>query len=82
MNLGVVKPTMPDRQALLERLDQIGQVLAKDPRALALIGLGSAGLELERLDEHSDLDFFVIAAPGSKVELLANLNWLSQILSC
>lgn len=51
-------------QQLLARLDRIGAVLRDSGHALALIGLGSAGLERERLDEWSDLDFFVIAEPS------------------
>jgi lincosamide nucleotidyltransferase B/F len=68
-----------DPDLLLKRLDDIGRSLEQDPRALALLGLGSVGLELERLDAYSDLDFFVIVAPGSKPAFLADLSWLSQV---
>jgi hypothetical protein len=51
---------MNDSLPLLYRLDEIGKSLEKSGHALALIGLGSVGLELERLDQYSDLDFFVI----------------------
>lgn len=51
---------MPASQALLNRLDAIGHSLEKSGHALALIGLGSAGVETERLDSYSDLDFFAI----------------------
>ena len=36
---------------LLKRLDEIGQSLEQSSHALALIGLGSVGLELHRLDD-------------------------------
>jgi hypothetical protein len=62
---------------LLERLDQIAAVLQADPAALALIGLGSVGLELERLDAFSDLDFFVVVEPERKTAYLAELTWLA-----
>ena len=68
-------PTQPER--LLARLEAIGQSLAGSGRGLALIGLGSVGLELERLDAYSDLDFFAIVEPGSKPEYLADLGWLA-----
>ncbi len=68
-------PTQPER--LLARLEAIGQSLAGSGRGLALIGLGSVGLELERLDAYSDLDFFAIVEPGSKSEYLADLGWLA-----
>jgi len=60
---------------LLGRLDAIGAALAADGRALALIGLGSAGAETDRLDEHSDLDFFVVVEPGARDALLDDLGW-------
>lgn len=64
-------------QHLLARLDRIGAVLCDSGHALALIGLGSVGLERERLDEWSDLDFFVIAEPGWKHRYLESLDWLA-----
>ena len=67
--------TRPDD--LLQRLDAIGRSLAHSPGALALIGLGSVGRELERLDEYSDLDFFVIVESGDKPAFLADLAWLA-----
>ncbi|MBP1694464.1 MAG: hypothetical protein H6Q37_2347, partial [Chloroflexi bacterium] len=46
---------------------------------MALIGLGSVGRELERLDEFSDLDFFVIVEPGHKGEFLDDMGWLAAV---
>ena len=66
-------------RALLERLDGIGQSLARSGHALALIGLGSVGLELERLDAYSDLDFFAIVEPGYKQTYLDDLDWLASL---
>jgi hypothetical protein len=63
-------------EALLRRLDDIGASLAQTGRALALIGLGSVGVERSRLDEFSDLDFFVIAEDGCKASFIADLAWL------
>lgn len=53
-------------EQLLARLDDIGVALLRSGHALALIGLGSAGLERHRLDQYSDLDFFVIVEPAHK----------------
>jgi hypothetical protein len=64
---------------LLKRLDEIGQSLERSSHALALIGLGSVGVELERLDAYSDLDFFVIVEPGFKSSYLNDLAWLSAV---
>ena len=66
-------------QLLLQRLDEIGQSLARSGNALALIGLGSAGAELDRMDEYSDLDFFAVVEPGYKRHYIENLDWLSNI---
>lgn len=64
---------------LLERLEAIGASLAQSGHALALIGLGSVGLELERLDAWSDLDFFAIVETGFKQRYLDDLSWLSRL---
>lgn len=64
---------------LLERLEQIGHSLEHSGHALALIGLGSAGLERQRLDAYSDLDFFAVVEPGHKRAYLDNLQWLSAL---
>lgn len=66
-------------ESLLKRLDEIGQSLAQSGGALALIGLGSVGEELHRLDEYSDLDFFVIVEAGYKRRYIENLEWLSRL---
>jgi hypothetical protein len=65
------------QKRLLQRLDDIARSLELSGKALTLIGLGSVGLELERLDEHSDLDFFAIVDDGQKTFFLENLTWLT-----
>lgn len=72
---------MQKKQHLLERLDAIGTVLKDSGTALALLGLGSVGLETGRLDDYSDLDFFVIVKPGWKTRYIASLDWLSTLCS-
>jgi len=64
---------------LLERLQEIALSLESSGQALALLGLGSVGIEKERLDEYSDLDFFAIVKPGEKKCFIDNLDWLSNI---
>ncbi len=63
---------------LLARLDAIGACLAVRPDTLALLGLGSVGTDTARLDEHSDLDFFVVVEPGAKERYLGDLGWLTD----
>ena len=62
--------------ALLDRLDAIGRSLATHDDALALIGLGSVGVERERLDAYSDLDFYLVVRPGAKQRFFNNIDWL------
>lgn len=64
---------------LLDRLAAIGASLCSRSGSLALIGLGSVGVERERLDDYSDLDFFVIVAPGEKQAFLNDLSWLTMV---
>lgn len=70
---------MVDPQLLLGRLDAIGRALSQTPNALALIGLGSVGQELDRLDVYSDLDFFAIVKAGCQAQFLNDLSWLTAI---
>ena len=66
-------------QQLLERLDAIGESLKASGNALALLGLGSVGMETARLDAYSDLDFFAIVRKGFKAHYIDNLDWLSNV---
>lgn len=70
---------MPSPTQLLARLDALASSLSEHADALALLALGSVGLETHRLDQHSDLDFFVIVAPGAKSKYLDALDWLEQV---
>jgi hypothetical protein len=55
-------------------------VLAQRGDAVALLGLGSVGLDLERLDDHSDLDFFVVVDDdAAKQRYLGSIDWLEQL---
>jgi lincosamide nucleotidyltransferase B/F len=65
--------------ALLTRLHEIGQSVAASEGGLALLGLGSVGVERDRLDDYSDLDFFVVVEQGSKDRFLQDLDWLARI---
>lgn len=63
-------------ERLKSRMEDLARVLRKDPDGLALLGLGSVGLEESRLDEWSDIDFFAIVRPGSKRRFLEDPSWL------
>ena len=70
---------MPSPVQLLARLDAVAAALREREDALALLALGSVGLDTHRLDQHSDLDFFVIVAPGAKLRYLGALDWPEQV---
>jgi lincosamide nucleotidyltransferase len=53
--------------------------LQQTDSALALLALGSVGLETGRLDDYSDLDFFVVVREGSKAALVGSLEWLARV---
>ena len=66
------------QEILISRLNEIGSSLAQSKKAVALIGLGSVGLEVDRLDDYSDLHFFAIVEAGFKNEFLDDLAWLAE----
>lgn len=70
---------MNNTEFILNRLKEIGNELSKRNSALALIGLGSVGNQLDRLDQYSDLDFFVIVKAGCKSQYLNTLDWLTNV---
>ena len=70
---------MNTKHTLLQRMKEIAKSLQANAQALALIGQGSVGPELDRLDDFSDLDLIVIAKAGHKREFLDRLDWLNAI---
>ncbi|MGO4597263.1 hypothetical protein [Terrabacter sp. 2RAF25] len=75
------QPTPPSGSSVPERLlaflDRLGTVLAGRGDAVALLGLGSVGRDLHRLDEHSDADFFVVVDDAAaRDRYLADIDWL------
>lgn len=70
---------MSKKELLLTRLDEIAHSIERSGHALALIALGSVGQDIERLDDYSDLDFFVIAEDGYKDRYINSLDWLENI---
>jgi hypothetical protein len=64
---------------LLQRLDELGALLAQRGDALALLGLGSVGVDVGRLDDHSDMDFFVVVDDDAKQRYLDSIDWLEQL---
>ncbi|OFV80808.1 MAG: hypothetical protein A2Y78_01425 [Acidobacteria bacterium RBG_13_68_16] len=70
---------MHKRELLLKRLDEIAASLQRNDGALELLGLGSVGLGTGRLDEYSDLDFFIVVRDGCKAAFIESLGWLERV---
>jgi len=62
----------------MKRLDEIARSLSKYEETVALIGLGSVGIDTDRLDQYSDIDFFVIVKDGYSEQFIKNLGWLNE----
>lgn len=62
----------------LTRLDDLAAALAEDDDLVAVLGLGSAGVEHNRFDDHSDIDFWLVVSDGSaKQRYLDDPGWLA-----
>jgi hypothetical protein len=70
-------PAAHAQRRLRERLDAIAAVLAAREDTLALLALGSMAAGESRVDEHSDLDFFVLVRDGAKSRYTGDLGWLA-----
>lgn len=68
---------MPKTEQLKNRLLQIASAVKNSGHAAALLALGSCGSKQARMDEYSDLDFFVICRDGRKSAFLDDLGWLT-----
>jgi lincosamide nucleotidyltransferase len=53
--------------------------IKKSGKSRALIGFGSVGKDVDRVDEFSDLDFLIIVKKGYKSEVIMNMGWLTSI---
>lgn len=74
----ILNPDITAPSILFDRLESIADALRRSGNAQALLALGSVGLEFQRIDEFSDLDFFVIVEPGHKQRYIQNLDWLHE----
>jgi len=70
---------MPDPRRLESRLDDIARALQATGDGLGLLALGSVGLETARLDQWSDLDFFLFVRPGTKKRYLNEPRWFDGV---
>ena len=62
-------------EKLYNRLIQLSNILSQREDCLGLLALGSCA-DIDRMDQWSDLDFFVIVEKDKQESYLNNLNWL------
>jgi lincosamide nucleotidyltransferase B/F len=67
------------KEALLGRLDAIAEAAIKRGHVLAVLALGSSGLERERIDRYSDLDVWIIVEDGYRDHIIGDLGWLNAV---
>ncbi|WP_229075952.1 nucleotidyltransferase domain-containing protein [Actinoplanes sp. DH11] len=63
-------------QPTLRRLDELAALLAGRDDVVAVLALGSAGAQRGRLDEHSDLDFFLVVDEKARWRYAERIDWL------
>jgi len=64
-----------NRTLIIDRINELIASFEKDPRILCFLGLGSLA-NFSRLDDYSDLDFFLIVEDGEKQNFIHDLSWL------
>lgn len=70
----------PKLEILHKTLESLTQAAQNSPHAIALIGAGSAGAGLNRMDEYSDIDFFLIVEDGFSKGFIDDNSWLAREL--
>lgn len=62
---------------LNKRLEAIAASLQNSGQGVALLALGSVGIETERADAYSDIDFFAFVESGTKSKFMEDTSWLN-----
>lgn len=70
----MMKPSL-----LISRMNEIANSVKQKDGALAVLALGSIGIQQNRLDEYSDLDFFIIVDDDYKSHFIEDLHWLHEV---
>lgn len=72
---------MISKEELFLKIEKLGILSKENPDIKAILGFGSSGAEIDRLDEYSDIDFLIIPKETKKEILIDNLSWLESELS-
>jgi hypothetical protein len=72
--------TGPNLEIVQETLEILLKVAKNSPHTIALVGAGSAGAEIARMDQYSDLDFFLIVEDGYSSGFINDNSWFGKEL--
>jgi hypothetical protein len=67
-------------QIVQETLEILSKAARNSPHAIALIGAGSAGAEIARMDQYSDIDFFLIVEDDFSSGFINDNSWFGRDL--
>lgn len=70
----------PKDQIIQKTLKILAKSAENAPHAIALLGAGSAGAEITRIDQYSDIDFFLIVEDGSSQGFINDNSWFGRDL--
>jgi lincosamide nucleotidyltransferase len=70
----------PKMQIIQETLESLSGAAQKSSHAIALVGAGSAGAEVARMDQYSDIDFFLIVEDGFSSGFINDNSWFGRDL--
>lgn len=70
----------PKLQMIQESLEILSRAAKKSPNTIAFIGAGSAGAEISRMDQYSDIDFFLIVEDGFSSGFINDNSWFGREL--
>lgn len=65
------------KDKIIQQMNLMIESFSSDPNILCFLGLGSLANQ-DRLDDYSDLDFFLIVQEGTKKSYLSDLSWISN----
>jgi lincosamide nucleotidyltransferase len=72
--------TGPNLEIVQETLEILLKVAKNSPHTIALVGAGSAGAEIARMDQYSDIDFFLIVEDGYSSGFINDNSWFGKEL--
>jgi hypothetical protein len=67
-------------QLIQDTLESLSSSAQQSLHTIALVGAGSAGADFTRMDEYSDIDFFLIVEDGFSFDFINDNSWFGREL--